>query len=111
MKAKGNQDLNSDSYTQGVRENMVWIPIYDLDKHTVYPTFLKEYLSKEYQGIEHIVTVDCKNNFEEKVMYTYLIAMYALDYFYGEEDNPLRQGEGNDAIDAFADEIRDALCK
>ena len=58
MKAKGNQDLNSDSYTQGVRENMVWIPIYDLDKHTVYPTFLKEYLSKEYQGIEHIVTIE-----------------------------------------------------
>ena len=33
MKAKGNQNLNSDSYTQGVRENMVWIPIDDLDNH------------------------------------------------------------------------------
>ena len=37
---------------------MVWIPIDDLYKHTVYPTFLKEFLSKEYQGIEHIVTVE-----------------------------------------------------
>jgi len=58
MKAKGNQDLNSDNYTQGVRENMVWIPIDDLDKHTVYPIFLKKYLSKEHQGIEHIVTIE-----------------------------------------------------
>ena len=56
MKSKGNQDLNSDSYTQGIKENMVWIPIDDLDNHTVYPTFLKEYLSKEHAGIEHIVT-------------------------------------------------------
>ena len=56
MKAKGNKDLNSDSYTQGVRENMVWIPIDDLDKHTVYPTFLKEYLNSMNTGILHIVT-------------------------------------------------------
>lgn len=62
MKAKGNQDLNSDSYTQSVRENMVWIPIYDLDKHTVYPTFLKEYLSKERVGILHIVTDENQHN-------------------------------------------------
>ena len=59
MKAKGNQDLNSDSYTQdNIREGMVWIPIEDLDNHTVYPTFLIEYLNKEYQGIEHIVTIE-----------------------------------------------------
>ena len=56
MKAKGNQNLNSDSYTQGVRENMVWIPIDDLDNHTVYPTFLKEYLSNKNTGILHIIT-------------------------------------------------------
>ncbi len=58
MKPKGNQDLNSDSYTQGIRENMVWIPIDELDNYTVYPTFLKEYLSKESKEIEHIVTVE-----------------------------------------------------
>ncbi len=56
MKAKGNQDLSSDSYTQGVRENMVWIPIDELDNHTVYPTFLKEYLNNKNTGILHIVT-------------------------------------------------------
>ena len=58
MKPKGNQDLNSDSYTQGIRENMVWIPIDELDNYTVYPTFLKEYLSKESKEIEHIVTIE-----------------------------------------------------
>ena len=56
MKAKGNQALNSNSYTQGVRENMVWIPIDELDNHTVYPTFLKEYLNNQNTGILHIVT-------------------------------------------------------
>ena len=56
MKTKGNQDLNSNSYTQGVKENMVWIPIDELDNHTVYPTFLKEYLSNKSTEILHIVT-------------------------------------------------------
>lgn len=57
MKPRGTQELNSNSFTQdNIKEGMVWIPIDELDKHTVYPTFLKEYLSKEYQGIEHIVT-------------------------------------------------------
>ena len=56
MKAKGNQDLNSDSYTQGVRENMAWIPIDELDNHTVYPTFLKKYLTNKNTEILHIVT-------------------------------------------------------
>ena len=56
MKAKGNQDLNSNSYTQGVKENMVWVPIDELDNYTVYPTFLKEYLNNKNTGILHIVT-------------------------------------------------------
>ncbi len=58
MKPRGTQELNSNSYTQGVKENMVWIAIKDLDKYKAYPTFLKEYLNKEHSGIEHIVTVE-----------------------------------------------------
>ena len=59
MKPRGSQELNSNSFTQdNIKEEMVWIPINELDNHTVYPTFLKKYLSKEYQGIEHIVTVE-----------------------------------------------------
>lgn len=57
MKSRGTQELNSNSFTQdNIKEGMVWILIDDLDKHTVYPTFLKEYLSNNNAGILHIVT-------------------------------------------------------
>lgn len=56
MKPRGTKEIHSDSYTHGVRENMYWISIEDLDKHTVFPSFLKEYLGREHLGIEHIVT-------------------------------------------------------
>ena len=42
--------------TQGVKEEMCWIPIKDLDKYKAFPSFLKDFLSKEHFGIEHIVT-------------------------------------------------------
>lgn len=56
MKPRGSQKLNSNSYTMGVKENMHWIPIEELDKHRAYPTFMKDYLQKEHSGIEHIIT-------------------------------------------------------
>lgn len=56
MKPKGNQNLNSNSFTQGVKEQMCWIPIRDLDKYKAYPTFLKDYLENESLNIIHIVT-------------------------------------------------------
>ena len=56
MKPSGTQELHSNSMTQGVKEEMRWIPIQDLDHYKAYPTFLKKYLSKEHSGIEHIVT-------------------------------------------------------
>ena len=56
MKPRGTQKLNSNSYTQGVRETMHWIPIADLDKYKAFPSFLKAYLQTEHSGIEHIVT-------------------------------------------------------
>ena len=52
--------LMKPSYSQGVRETMHWIPIKDLDKYKAFPTFLKEYLSKEHAGIEHIITDERK---------------------------------------------------
>ena len=58
MKPRGTQTLNSNSYTQGIKENMYWIPIEDLDKFKCFPTFMKDYLSKEHFNIEHIVTVE-----------------------------------------------------
>ena len=56
MKSRGTQELNSKSYTMGVKENMKWIPIKDLDKYKAFPSFMKEYLRNEHKGIEHIVT-------------------------------------------------------
>ena len=56
MKPRGTQELHSNSYTCGAREEMHWIPINDLDKYKAFPSFLKEYLSTEHSGIKHIVT-------------------------------------------------------
>jgi len=56
MKPRGTQELNSNSTTNGVKEEMHWIPIEDLDKYRAFPSFLKDYLSKEHSGIEHIIT-------------------------------------------------------
>ena len=60
MKPRGTKELHSNSMTQGVKEEMHWIPIEDLDKYKAFPSFLKEYLSKEHMGIEHIVTDERK---------------------------------------------------
>lgn len=57
MKPRGTTELNSYSYTSGgVRETMHWIAIEELDKHKAFPTFLKDYLRSEHNGIEHIIT-------------------------------------------------------
>lgn len=60
MKPRGSKNLHSDSYTFGVKEEMHWIPVKDLDKYKAFPTFLKEYLTREHKGIEHIVTDERK---------------------------------------------------
>ena len=60
MKPRGTKVLSSDSYTMGVRENMHWIPISELDNYKAFPTFMKEFLQKEHTGIEHIVTDERK---------------------------------------------------
>lgn len=57
MKPRGTQELHSDSRTfDGLKEEMHWILIEDLDKHKLFPTFLKEYLTSPQEGIVHIVT-------------------------------------------------------
>lgn len=35
---------------------MHWVPLKELDHVKAFPTFLKDYLSKEHIGVEHIVT-------------------------------------------------------
>lgn len=59
MKPRGTQELNSNSISAyGDKELMHWVPIEDLDKVKAFPAFLKDYLSKEHTGVEHIVTDD-----------------------------------------------------
>ena len=60
MKPRGTQELHSNSRTLGVREEMVWIPIEKLDEYKAFPSFLKDYLSREHDGIEHIITDERK---------------------------------------------------
>ena len=61
MKPRGTQELNSNSYSSfGDKEQMHWVPIADLDKYKAFPSFLKDYLSREHNGIEHIVTDERK---------------------------------------------------
>lgn len=57
MKPRGNRKLNSNSISAfGDKELMHWVPLEDLDKVKAFPVFLKDYLSKEHTGVEHIVT-------------------------------------------------------
>lgn len=61
MKPRGTKELHSNSVlSSGVKEEMHWIPICDLDKYKAFPSFLKEYLEREHNGIEHIVTDERK---------------------------------------------------
>ena len=56
MKPRGTMELHSNSRTLGVKEFMHWLPIKDLDKYKAFPGFMKDFLSREHNGIEHIVS-------------------------------------------------------
>lgn len=56
MKPRGPRELNSNSFTQGVKESMYWLPISELDKYRAYPSFMKDFLQSEHTGVEHIVS-------------------------------------------------------
>lgn len=58
MKLRGTRKLNSNSYTQGVKENMYWLPINKLEEYRAYPMFFREKLKDIKDGIEHIITYE-----------------------------------------------------
>ena len=55
MKPRGTQELNSNSYTQGVKENMYWLPIDKLNEYRAYPTFFREKLKDLKNEIKIII--------------------------------------------------------
>lgn len=58
MKPRGSRELNSNSYTQGVRETMHWIPLDKLSDYRAYPTFFRDKLKNMKNEIEHIITYE-----------------------------------------------------
>ena len=57
MKPMGKRNFTSQSTTElGAKETMQWMPIDELDKCKAYPAFMKEFLSSEHKGVEHIIT-------------------------------------------------------
>ena len=69
MKPRGTKELHSNSYTGGVKEEMHWIPIEELDQYVAYPAFLKERLGCFKEGIEHIDYKSSKEALEAKRKY------------------------------------------
>lgn len=57
MKSKETQELNGNSYADGVKEFMNWIPICKLKNLKAYPTFFVEKLTDLPNQVEHIVTI------------------------------------------------------
>ncbi|MGH4119527.1 NUDIX hydrolase [Clostridium sp.] len=58
MKSRGTKELNSNSYTQGVREYMHWLPINKLKEYVAYPSFFADKLLSMKNNVEHIVSCD-----------------------------------------------------
>ena len=60
MKHRGTRQIcDLDGVTnEGFKEHMVWIPLNELDKYTVYPSFIKDKLQHMKNEIKHIVTVN-----------------------------------------------------
>lgn len=58
MKPRNTKKLNC----HNKKEKMCFIPINDLKKYRVFPSFLNDYLSKNHYGIEHIITNEIQKN-------------------------------------------------
>ncbi|MGL6228040.1 MAG: NUDIX hydrolase [Culicoidibacterales bacterium] len=59
MKPRGTQILGENRGCLYGVEYMTWVPIHELSKHVIYPTFLEEVISALPQHPKHIVTNTC----------------------------------------------------
>lgn len=56
MKPMGKRNFTGQRTTESdAKETMHWVPIDELDKFKAYPTFMKNYLKPEHDGVEHII--------------------------------------------------------
>lgn len=58
MKSRGTKELNSNSYTLGVKEYMHWLPVNKLKEYIAYPSFFADKLLNLKEIVEHVVTVE-----------------------------------------------------
>ena len=58
IKSKGTKKLDSNRYSQGVREYMHWLPIDMLKDYAAYPSFFADRLLNLRDDVEHIVTYE-----------------------------------------------------
>lgn len=60
MKPRGERVYGSHGITHGVVEELHWIDIDKLGETRAFPSFMADYLARMPEGIEHIVTDECK---------------------------------------------------
>lgn len=67
MQPRGSQTLKSNSYTNGVKEEMHWLPLDRIGEYHAYPNFYQEHLQDilDGQGVRHVMT-DVRAQAEEK---------------------------------------------
>jgi hypothetical protein len=59
MKPRGTKELNcANRKSDDCPEVMRWVSIEDLKKRPAHPVFISDYVSREHNGVEHIVTDD-----------------------------------------------------
>lgn len=56
MKPRGTQELHSNSYSQGARENMHWLPIEKLSEYKAFPEFFGDKLFDIPENVQHIIS-------------------------------------------------------
>ncbi len=60
MKPRGIKKINNNSYTRGVKEDICFLPINELEKYILFPAFYRRELQSLNTNLRHIVTIDVR---------------------------------------------------